>query len=224
MLLLGPGPEGPPQLQVFNTERGTSVKPIQTSFTFSPDTEGYPSLCPSLEPYGHTPSPDEPFYPDRSQRILAVYFGQRDDCRAINTELLLRLAREREGQDVGWDEWGVHTIEADVRAIENDVETCVSGCRLFCTALDRVGDNCLWMYDFSHAGRAKRQITLGGWMRMVSPSLDGHKLTCGSYGYCDAILSAGIDNIAFSIVSILIFLSACSQLNEKVLCRLLCPG
>jgi hypothetical protein len=32
-------------------------------------------------------------------------------CYTINVELLLELAREREGQDVGWDEWGAHTIE-----------------------------------------------------------------------------------------------------------------
>lgn len=229
-LLLDAGPGGPPQLQIFDTERGTSMTPIQTSFSLPPYLNESLILCPSLDPCGHIPSPGEsmtvPFYPDRSQRILAFYSGQSGICYAINTELLLRLAREREGQDVGWGEWAAHTIEIRIGDPGVPWPICVSGCRLYCTALDEANDNYLRIYDFSHAGRAKYLRIIGGpeggGSRSISPSLDGYKLPWGSDVYCDAILTTRHDNLVFCIVSILILLSIGSQFDESFVP--LCPG
>jgi hypothetical protein len=204
------------------------MTPIQTSFSFPTACLGAPCLCLSLESCGYIPSPDElktaPFYPDCSQRILALYFGQHGTCYAINVELLLELAREREGQDVGWDEWGANTIEVHIGDPDNLREIWASGCRLFCTVsagMDDGGDDpsYLRIYDFSRAGRAKYLRALdrasgGGRARRISPSVDGCKLPWNSVDFRYAILTTGHDSIVFCIVSVLIFLSISSQLNE----------
>lgn len=62
------------------------------------------------EPSGHVPSPDElvaaPFYPELSQRILGLGFGDFG-WHPIRVEQLPRLAREREEQDIGWVSGGL---------------------------------------------------------------------------------------------------------------------
>jgi hypothetical protein len=132
----------------------------------------------------------------------------------INVELLLGLAREREGQDVGWDEWGIHTIEVHVGHRGSPGKIWVSGCRMFCTMSDGADDDhstYLRIYNFSHAGRAKYLRTLdtaseGGGTRRLSPSLDGHKLPWTFGGSWGVDLTIGHDSLAFCVVSILIFL------------------
>ena len=210
----------PPELQIFDTGQGIAREPIETSFSFSLDYLKPRNLWLSIEPYGYIPSLDElmiaPFYPDRSQRILAVHFVQRGPCYTINTELLLELAREREGQDVEWDEWGIYTIEVRGGGLGDLSQIRVSGCRLFCIAPDGADNDDsshLWIYDFSHVGRAKYLCTPdraseGGGTRQISPSLDGYKLPWNSIDPCDAISTRGHDNTTFCIVSIFIFLFA----------------
>jgi hypothetical protein len=221
-VLFGSGRGDPPRLQIIDTEQGTTMKPIQTSFFFSTAylEAPYPRLL--IEPCGHVPSPDElmtaPFYPDCSQRILAFYFGMYGTCHTINADLLLELAREQEGQDVGWDEWGAHTIEVDSEALGILDQICVSGCRIFCTMSNNTdnvdGDSTyLRMYDFSHGGRAKHLHTLdeereGRGKRRLSPSLDGYKLPWNLVGPWTTGLIAGHDSFVFRVVSILIFLFA----------------
>ena len=196
------------------------MKPIQTSFSFSTayPTASYLGL--SIEPCGHIPSPDElaaaPFYSDHSQRILVFYLGQYGTCHTINAELLLGLAQEGEGQDVGWDEWGIHTIEVHVRYRGGLGKIWVSGCRMFCTMSNGADDDnptYLRIYDFSHAGRAKHLRTLdkareGGGTRRLSPSLGGYKLPWTFVGSWGVDLTIGHDSLAFRVVSILTFLFA----------------
>ena len=224
VVLSDPEEGGPPQLQIFDTEQ---ENPTQTSLFLPTTCQDTSIMCLSLETCGNIPSQDEltaaPFYPDYSQRILAVYFGQKGPCYVINVELLLKLVQEREGQDVGWSRWGSHTIEAHVGGPDNHSHVWVSGCRLFCTVSDGVNggrdaSNYLRMYDFSHAGRAEYLHTLGeategGGVRRISPSLDGRKLPWNSANFCGEYVTIGHDSIAFWIVSIPIFLPTSSQLN-----------
>lgn len=104
---------GDPRLHIFDTGQGTALGdgPVQTSFLFPINRReriGTP-LRTFSEPCGHAPLPDElllePFYQDPFQRIFALHAG-RYLFDVINTEVLLELARKREGQEVGWDEWG----------------------------------------------------------------------------------------------------------------------
>jgi hypothetical protein len=205
------------------------MTPIQTSFSFPTTHPGAPRSCLSPEPCGHIPSPDElmaaPFYPDRSQRILALSFGRHNTFYVINMELLLELAREREGRDVGWDEWGAHTIEIHVGDPDSVGEIWTSGCRLFYTvsSVDDDDPTHLLIYDFSHAGRAKYLRTLdraneGGGTRRMSPCL-GYRLPWNSFDSHYGVLTTGHDSIVFCIVSILICLSTSSQLNERFFVR-----
>jgi hypothetical protein len=213
--------EDPPRLQIFDTKQATITEPTRTSFFFPTAYMNAPTLSLSSEPCGHIPSPDElmtaPFYSDPSQRILSLYFGQYDACFAVNAELLLGLAREREGQDVGWEEWGAHTIE--IGGLNRLAHIWVSGCRLFCILSDDVyGEDLLRLqiYDFSHAGRAKHLRTLdsvseGGGTRWISPSLHGYGLPWGVLDLWD--VTVGHDSIFFCVVSILIPTPTSSRLN-----------
>lgn len=152
-----------------------------------------------------------PFHPDCSQRILAIHFYEYGACYAISTELLLRLAREREGQDVRWYEWGSHAIEVYVGDPGDFSQVWVSGCRLFCVVSDGVSDEgdhpyYLRIYDFSHAGRTKYlstwdELSKGGGTRRISPSLGGYKLPWNSADFCDAFLTTGHDSTVFWVVS-----------------------
>ena len=174
----------------------------------------------SLSSSDHIPSHYEletaPFYQDCSQRILAVYFTQFGVCYVINAELLLELAREREGQNVGWDEWGIRTIEVRVGARGIFSEVWVSGCRLFCTIPEVVDDEgeepfYLQIYDLSYAGRAKHlhavdRANKNEGARRILTSLDGYKLPWGPIDFYKALSTTGHDSFVFWIVSIPAFL------------------
>ena len=86
---------------------------------------------------GHGPSCEDdtfaPFYPDASHRLLVIEFMGTGCLFVMKTEALLRLAREREGEELQWGEWKAH-----VTRISTDVDTrklWVSGPRLcLCTS------------------------------------------------------------------------------------------
>ena len=220
--------EGCPHLHIFDTKQETIMKPTQTSFSlFFPHEAAFFSQFAS-EPCGHVLSPVElmiaPFYPDPSQRILALSYRVHGKCHVINVELLLELAKEREGQHVMWEEWIAHTIEVQLGDLLG--HTWVSGCRLYCTMSSFVGggdgvESHLRIYDFSHAGRSKHLRTLdapggGRGTREISPSLDGYKLPWNP----DSLVApvGGHDSIVFYPVSIRASPSTGSQLE------LLCEG
>ena len=58
---------------------------------------------------GHEPSCTDilstPFYPDPSQRVLAVRFVNRNELLVMRLEMVLRLVEEREGEELGRGEW-----------------------------------------------------------------------------------------------------------------------
>ena len=193
------------------------MEPIRTSFSFStaPQRPYDPHLF--IEPCGHIPSPGElttaPFYLDRSQRMLAVYFDFVT-CYVINTELLLKLARERKGEDVGWDEWGARTIEVRGGGMDFLRPIWVSGCRLFYTVSDGEqvnGPTYLQVHDFSHVGRGKHLRTPHGAVEGERPrwfllNLDGYKLPWNLDDSWNMDLTTGHDSLVFRTVSIPIFL------------------
>ena len=193
------------------------MEPVQTLFSFSTAHRGAHDPCLLIEPSGHSPSPGElmtaPFYPDRSQRMLAVYFDF-NLCYVINTEVLLKLARGREGQHVGWDDWGARTIEVCGGDLELLGPICISGCRLFygvSNAAYDSGSTYLQVHDLSHVGRDKHIRTLDGasegeGTRWFSPSLGGYKLPWDFPDSWDMDLTTGHDSLVFRTVSIPILL------------------
>ena len=209
---------GRPRFHVFDTKQGTDMKPTQTTFYLSSAHDAHRFLYFTTEPCGHVPSPDElmtaPFYSDPDQRILALRYKEPDECFVINVELLLELAREREGQGVMWDEWAAHTVEVQVGELDLLDHIWVSGCRLYCTVSNEENDaeSYLRIYDFSYAGRFKHLRTLDGTSGgrgsgQISQTSDGYKLPWhpGDFYYVTPV--KGHDSIVFCVVSLFIFLS-----------------
>ncbi|KAF9643840.1 hypothetical protein BDM02DRAFT_3191141 [Thelephora ganbajun] len=214
-LFLGSWKRDPSRLLIFDTERGSIMNPIETSFFFSSAYPKAPTWYISSEPCSHTPSPDElmtaPFYSDPSQRILAMYFGRCDACHIINIEQLLELAREQVYQEVEWEEWRTHAVEVPVGEEDCIGHIWVSGCRLFCTVSDGLGSegdalSYLRVYGFGHAGRAKHLHALDrasedGGTRWISPILEEHELPWDILGFYD--VTVGHDSILFCVEDII---------------------
>ena len=159
-----------PCILLIDTEKDVGGAPAQTSFQFTPyfrDT-GYPSL--HLERGVHKPSHAErlaPFHHDPTQRIAALFMPYTYDCLVFPVEALVRLAEDREGCEIGWDEWKKHVVIPSVNQI-NLVEVWVSGCRLFCiTSAGHGAEAQMEVYDFSKKGRVKYLS------EQVNPDLDG---------------------------------------------------
>lgn len=74
-----------------------------------------------------------PFYPDPSQRILALSIARNHTCHVINAELLLELAQRWENQEIGWDKWRNHTTEV---VVGDYVRMWITGCQLFSITAD----------------------------------------------------------------------------------------
>lgn len=205
----------PPHLYVFNTKCETTPSPVKASFSFSSAHVTFPTHLLS-EPCGYTPSPDElataPFYPDPSHRILAVGVENRW-WYVINAELLLELARERRGQNVGWDEWRTRCIPVSVKDLAGINSIWVSGCRLFC-AVSRGTDGSqayLRIHDFNRACRAKNLDTpsgigMGGRSRETSPDLNEYQLPWNASDLRRGTMTTAHDSIILCVVSILIAL------------------
>src|SRR5258708_1342156 len=80
---------------------------VQTTFRLAPFEDEDLVIVGLLN--GHQPSCADdlftPFYPDPSQRVIAVQFPRYDDGFVIKAETVLRLVQEREGEDLDWEEW-----------------------------------------------------------------------------------------------------------------------
>ena len=144
---------------------------------------------------GHGPSCEDdrfaPFYPDPSHRLLVIEFMGIGCLFVMKTEALLRLAREREGEELHWGEWKAH-----VTRISTDVDTrklWVSGPRLCFVYLADSGETLVDVYDFS-AQTSARHTEAGddGVVERVAPSMT-HTLhfrveeTLSPYGCHDSI-------------------------------------
>jgi len=179
---------GHPQLHVFDTECRTTLKPIQTTFSIS----GVP-YCLLSEPCSYAPSSDEfmaaPFYPDPSQRILALRLGPRK-WYTVKTRQLLELAQKRGNRCVEWSEWGEMVKFRDMRS----ERVWVSGFRLFSLVLEGLEAH-LQVYDCSGGSRPSE----GERERKMPSSSRLYRLPWRPHQLLGTNLIVGHDTIVFDI-------------------------
>lgn len=194
----------PPRLLLLDTEEVSSGVPVQTWFhgpTF-PHRWAW-----AVETGGYKPSPQDiltaPFYPGPSQRILTLSLDPRKCMLVMKVETLLRLARERAGGKIQWQEWNQYLFETTVGAefrLSPCVRSWVSGFRLFRVSI-RLGDSdgCdLHVYDFSPNGRMMHLQPAGSGRQVMHPSVAKCRLPWERTNICNA--SSGHDGVVFQIV------------------------
>jgi len=180
-------PGATPQLVHLNTEQATTDDTVfvQTTFHFDPHAHlNLKIIYLHLDQGGHKPSREEgslaPFYPDTSQRVLAVeFYDYHQSVFVMKTEVLLGLAQGRGGADIYWAQWGTHTVE--IRPGTPDV-FWISGPRLFCAFCTEPEDDKAWLdvYDFSAQGSVRcleERTKRDGTARQITwPSVRRHQL------------------------------------------------
>ena len=169
-------PTAPPRLVLIDTEQ-TPVDHstlAQTTFHFDPHEHfGEVTVRLHLDRGGHKPSVEEasfaPFYQDASQRVLAVELRSYKSAFVVKAEVLFKLARERGGADLEWEEWKAHTTEIKAR---DTTVLWVSGPRVFCICSTGGPNWGSWMdvHDFSSR-------ELAGCMETVTDSESGRLVT-----------------------------------------------
>ena len=199
------GDDDIPYVVLIDTEGGD---PVETSFHLPPYFRGSdPSLL--LERGIHEPSSAEclaPFHQDRTQRIAVLSMPYPSGHIVFPVEALLKLAKGREGCEIGWDEWKRHALIPSIPTDELAL-SCVSGCRLFSINSENHSDIEIEVYDFSMQGRAKYlgdrvNMDLGGVRYLVSTGTIA-KLPRGDDDLYD--VSGGHDSVLFFRVSVLLF-------------------
>jgi hypothetical protein len=104
---------------------------------------------------------DVPFYPDPSQRVLALLFYLRTDVATgvqgiclVHSEALLRLASEKGEGVVEWETWGKFTVSpntGDVPRADSFTRYSVSGGRFARVGINEAeGWANIRVYDLSH--------------------------------------------------------------------------
>lgn len=194
----------PPQLVL------TVVGPklTRTLFHFDPwEHMGLKEVCLHMEMGGHEPSPEEsllaPFFPDTSQRILAVEIRKRRTFFVMKTEVLLGLAQEWGGVALEWEQWKAHSIEVQ-QPRDLAVVSCVSGPRLFFTPTAQT-----WVdvYDFSPQASARHLETTtnrrGMVQRCMRPSIRKRHLPWPARRPATVhFINGGHDSIVFLMVNV----------------------
>ena len=104
---------------------------------------------------GHVPCLEDelsaPFYPGPSQRVLAVAFFRF--IIVVKIETLLRLARERRGEYLKWEQWRTHVTWVERSGYQSKL--WVSGPRLCCVVLTRSWETLMDVYDFGAQASAE---------------------------------------------------------------------
>ena len=113
----------------------------------------------TLERGGHKPSPVEslaPFHQDPTQRIVMLYTRSYLHYLVVRVAVFLELFKDREGTEIGWDEWNHHVVTPSVDLEDVAHIFRVSGCRLFfiCSTREDLGFQ-IRICDFSMQGRVK---------------------------------------------------------------------
>lgn len=156
-----------------------------------------------VEAGGHMPSPQEiltaPFYPDPSQRIIAMSLNIYDGFLVMKVETLLRLARERAGGKIQWQEWSPYLIQPYLKWRSyplSFLRSWVSGFRLFRVSTLRGDGPCrLYVYDFSARGRMKHFEWIGGSHKVMFPSVKKRRLCWNDTNISH--ISFGHDSVVF---------------------------
>ena len=195
---------GSSKLLLLDTERVQHMGTTQTLFHGPVSPRHW--LC-LFETGGYKPSPQDllaaPFYPDPSQRILALSVEPRNAFYVMKVETLLRIARERAGGVVQWEEWKPSLIET---ARGNHSRTYrrghwVSGFRLFSTSSVSSEGSDLRVHDFSpHASMKFLHLADDG-RPLMHPSVTAFRLPREDYDGPAHGISFGHDSMVFEFVS-----------------------
>jgi len=116
-----------------------------------------------LDQGGYKPSPEErsfaPFFQASSQPVLVVSLSWCNIVFVVKTDALLRLARERRGTELQWEQWKSHAVEVQLGG--RGAAVWVSGPRFFCVY--RAGGG-IWLevHDFSPRASARHMRTTTG--------------------------------------------------------------
>ena len=154
ILLCQRRPLKPPALVFLNTARETPGGEEFTQTTFFFDLSGGRNLATGelvFDKGGYQPSREDdlfaPFYPDPSQRVFGVEFMTPRGILVIKIGALFRMAQERKGEQIQWEEWRAHVTRVlrDV-ALEKFM---VSGPQLFCMTETDSGVTLMDVYDLS---------------------------------------------------------------------------
>ena len=174
---------------------------VRTTFYFDPDDDTEViSLFGGYEPSIGAPS--LPFHGDPSQRILVFDFDDQRRVLVIKAETALKLVRERNGEDLRWEEWKDHVtwVYGHVQGI------WVSGSRLYCaySCDDGYYDPFLEVYDFSakapgrgeEAGKDGSETLMRATLRQDLPT-ELNEIENG-YGWHDSIVFVVVNIAHFS--------------------------
>jgi hypothetical protein len=156
LITLKPRPDATPCLALIDTGKDIGGTPIQTTFHLSYST--FPYL--TWERGMHNPPHAEslaPFHQDPAQRIIALQFQFDEFFLVLRVGALLELFKDREGTEIGWDEWKNHVVIPSLfRSVRRLRSVQVSGCRLIYFWLTPSGSGSVMeVFDFSMQGRAK---------------------------------------------------------------------
>ena len=193
-----------PVLLLLDTERVSLMEPTWTRFCGPAPCLHWTCL---FDTGGHKPSPQEmlaaPFYPDPSQRILALSTELQWGFYVMKVETLLRLVRERAGEDIQWEEWKSYMIETVPQRQPHTAYhrgSWVSGFRLFSTFVALCDRGCnLCVHDFSPHASTKFLHKLDDGRTVMRPSVESVLLPWN--GICIRSLSFGHDSIVAELVS-----------------------
>jgi len=135
---------------------------MQTTFGLDPlKYPGFGAASLHLESGGYEPSYDKvsfaPFYPDASQRVLAIDFCGCETICVVKTEVLLKLAQEQGVTDIEWGQWKAHAFDVRPGYL---VVRWVSGHRLFCVSPSGSGGEAtrIEVYDFSARASGRESV------------------------------------------------------------------
>jgi len=161
------GPAAAPRrLVLINTEQTLIDHSTltQTTFHFDPhEHSDVTTIRLHLDRGGQKPSVEEalfaPFYQDSSKRVLAVELHSYGSTFVVKAEVLFKLARERGGADLEWEEWKAHMAEIQTR---DATILWVSGPRVLCICLTGGPNWRSWMdvHDFSSRELARCMETV----------------------------------------------------------------
>lgn len=173
------GHAGSPSLLLLDTEWVSHMVPAQTLFHGPVSYRHWTCL---FEAGGYNASAQDilatPFYPAPSQRILALSTDPQGWFCVMKVEALLKLARERAGEEVQWEEWKPYLaqifLEETSRTAHN-MGPWVSGFRLFFVSAQNDGRCDLHVYDFSSHACTKFLPREGNDVVCVGPVV-GHRL------------------------------------------------
>ena len=199
-----PDDSGSSGLLLLDTERVSLMTPTWTRFRGPVSSRNLACL---FDTGGYKPSPQDtlaaPFYPDPSQRILALYMKSQGGLHVVKIETLLRLAMGRVGEEIQWEEWKsclIETIPHGTPDAAYYLGSWVSGFRLFSASVVLGESACnLCVYDFSPHASMKFLRSPGDGCKIMHPSVPAFRLPWDDL--CLVGIKFGHDSMVAELVS-----------------------